>query len=138
MIGNLPDFQAYASARGNEAPSLADEEVAAQALLRASDYVSFNYVLQFLPGFTEASPHVDSAVYEAAILELETPGLFTTTYTLDQRKVLTQVDTIKWSLVEGSSGKSDFEKAAPTSTRIEAMLSPYMPGSVGFGVRSVG
>jgi len=80
---------------------------------------------------------VEPATYEAANLELATPGFFTKTYTPDQRKVLTAVDDIKWTVVGGGSSTYG---AQPVSTLIEAMFEPYIidRDAPGFMFASIG
>ena len=81
----------------------------------------------FLSGYDATSDYVEEATYEAASLELATPGFFTATYTAQERKVLTEVKGIKWTVVQGEADRAEaWANATPVSTRIESMLSPYM------------
>lgn len=121
MIGTLDAFRAYALERGNSAPTDATDADATAALVRASDHIRYSYVARFMSGFDETAANVEPATYEAALLELSTPGFFSATYTPGERKVLTEVRGVKWQVLDdGTDG------AAPVSTRVEAMLSPYI------------
>lgn len=138
MIGTIAAWRAYATARGNGAPASASDPLATQALTRASDYIQFYYVSQFLPSCTVTSPNVEEATYEAANYELTTPGFFTSVYTPDQRKVLTGVKGITWTVVDGDRNGEEWENASPTVTKIAAMLSNCMPGKFMIGLKSIG
>ena len=129
MYGTLDGFRSYALARGNSAPKDATDENATAALVRASDHIQYGYVNRFHAGCSEASDAVVPAAYEAAILELATPGFFSRTYTPGEAKVLTEVKGIKWTVVGGSSTGN--EAMTPVSTRIEAMLAPCLEGKIG-------
>ena len=122
MIGTIDALRTYAVERENEPTGLYDDTLATAALVRASDYITYHYVDRFQSGFDEDSPRVAPAAYEAALLELETPGFWTKTYTSDERKVLVGVGDIRWQVIGGASSNS----AAPVSTKIEAMLRPYL------------
>lgn len=122
MIGTLEGFRDYTATRGNTAPTDAEDSAATAALVRASDHIQFGYVDRFAVGFDALSPNVEAATYEAAALELEKPNFFSRTYTPGERKVLTEVNGIKWEVIGGENAGS----AAPRSTRIEDMLKSYM------------
>jgi hypothetical protein len=84
---------------------------------------------------------IEQATYDAANLELATPGFWSTTFSNDQAKVLTGVDTIRWTPITMGS-KTDTGRAAdavrPVSTKIDAMLSKCMPSvRVGVGLRTL-
>lgn len=125
MYGSLTDWRAYATDRGDNTPTAAADVDATAALVRASDYIKFTYVANFASGYDATVAEVELAAYEAALLELATPNFFTTTYTPDQQKVLTEVKGIKWTMKDATA---DLERdsAGPVSTRIDAMLRPYM------------
>ena len=95
MFGTIADWRAYATARGNTAPTAASDALATAALVRASDHIQYAYVAQFLPGYDETAPEVEPATYEAANYELATPGFFAKVYTPGDRKVLTKVEFVK-------------------------------------------
>ncbi|MEF2073489.1 DnaT-like ssDNA-binding protein [Consotaella aegiceratis] len=65
---------------------------------------------------------VVNASYEAAMLQMTTPGILTKTFTPGERKVLTEVKGIKWEVVGSDAG------APPVvvSTTIEGMLAPLL------------
>lgn len=139
MIGTLGAWRAYTEARGNQLPTNAPDPAALAALQRASDYIRFHYVRQFVATYDETSPYVEEATYEAASLELIVPGFFSQTFTPDQQKVLTEVKGIKWTVIPGATDSADaWANATPTSTIVAAMLDPYMPGKASFGLRAVG
>lgn len=137
MYGTLADWRSWATARGDNAPTAASDADATAALVRASDYIEFNYVAQLLPGYDSSLSVVEPATYVAAGLELATPGFFSQTYTPADRKVLTEVKGIKWTVV--GKGASVFAYA-PTSTLIDAMFEPYLGDREApfFSMRSVG
>lgn len=120
MTATVEGLIAYADARGTVIYNTAVTE---QALTRASDYINYSYVQLFTSSFSADSPNVDPAIYEAAMLEVTTPGFFSKTYTEADRKVLVEVEGIKWEHIGSSDGVNSFE---PKSSRIEAMLRPYM------------
>lgn len=137
MYGTLEGWRAYATARGDNAPTAASDVDATAALTRASDMIQYRYVANLLPGYDETLPVVESATYVAASFELATPNLFSTTYTADERKVLTGVDTIRWTVI--GNGKGAFGSMA-TSTLIDAMFFPYIASRDGpfFGLKAIG
>ena len=146
VYGNSSGFAAYATTNGYTVP---DGDVDA-ALARGSAYIDALYGPRF-PGAptdgaeqerewprtgasdiygnaiaSDATPtRVVSATYEAALLELASPGSLSATLTPDQRKVLTRVDKIEWEVVKGS-GSGGMADATPTSTRIEGLLWPLL------------
>lgn len=123
MYGTLADWRSYATARGNSAPTDATDTLATAALVRASDHIKYRYVANLLVGYDETLSVVEPATYEAAALELATPGFFSKTYTPAEQKVLTGVDKIRWT-VTGKAGEK--YAAQPVSTIIEAMFEPYV------------
>jgi hypothetical protein len=137
VIGSLAAWRAYATARGDNAPTAAADAVATAALVRASDHILHFWVRQFITG-NETSPYVEEATYEAANFELATPGFFSTTYTPAQQKVLTEVKGIKWTLKPGAEGPDAWANATPVSSKIAAMLDGYMPGRYRIGLATLG
>lgn len=137
MYGSLAEWRAYALARGNNAPTVANDTVAGAALTRASDHILYRYVANLLPGYDDTLAVVEPATYEAANLELATPGFFSKTFTPGEQKVLTEVRGIKWTVV-GDASKS--YSASPTSTLVDAMFAPYISDrdAPSFMLRSVG
>lgn len=123
MYGTIAAWRVYATARGATAPALASDPLATAALLRASDYIRFSYVTRMGDLSADALLAIDEAAYIAAGYELTTPGFFSATYTEGDRKVLTEVKGIKWTVVgEAKDGRG----MAPTSTLIDGLLWPYM------------
>lgn len=115
------------TARGNAEPETAADDKVAAALIRASDYIQAHYVARFSDQDT-SQPEVVQAVYITAGYELDKPGFFSKTFTPSEQKVLTEVNGIKWTPVGNASGP---ESAAPRSTVIEALLTPFLNVSVG-------
>jgi hypothetical protein len=136
--GTLAGWRAYALERGNSAPTDATDPVASAALKRAEDYIKYNYVAYFYASYTEDLPEVEFATYEAANYELATPGFFSVTYTPSQQSVLTEVDGIKWTVVNNMDSNESFSNASPVSNRVEAMLRKYLPSKNSVGIMSVG
>jgi len=122
MIGNVTALIAYAGARGTV---IADTAATLQALVRASDYIQFTY----LDGSscTAASANVVEATYEAAIAEVATPFIWTSTFTPADQKVLTKVGDIQWT-VTGDASKGG--ASVPRSTKIETMLRQCIGGGL--------
>jgi len=120
ITASVADWIVYAAARGDVIENTA---ASAQALVRATDHIQFTYVDRFGGGVTPDPDVVNAAVYEAAKLELATPGFWSKTFTPDQQKVLVEVKGIKWETRGDASGA---EGATPVSTKIEAMLRRYM------------
>lgn len=137
MAASLVGWRAYAAARGNQAPTVAADDVAGAALVRASDHIRYAYVARLLPGYDESLAVVEPATYEAANLELATPGFFSKVFTPGEQKVLTQAGDIKWTVV-GDASKPG--AATPVSTLIEAMFAPYLLDATapGFMLMSIG
>lgn len=141
MYGTLADWRAHAAARGNTAPTDADDTVATAALTRASDYIKYQYVSRLTSGYDETLDVVELAAYEAANIELATLGFFSKTYTPAEQTVLTQVGSISFTPVNQSTGKAGH--STPRSILIEAMFQPYVTPrdgeeSLGGFIRSVG
>lgn len=141
MYGTIADWRSYALERGDSAPTDASDADATAALVRASDYIRFTYVERFRSGCVTPDETIEHATYEAANLELATPGFWSTTFSMDQAKVLTGVDTIKWTPIKMDS-RTDTERPAdmmrPVSTKIDAMLSKCMPSArIGVGFRTL-
>jgi hypothetical protein len=135
MAATLAGWIAYAALRGAHVPNNDNSQ---HALVRGTDYIRFHYINKFLPGYDETSPYVDEAIYEASSFELTTPGFWTTTFTPSQQKVLTRAGDISWSVTGGTDSSDAWANASPTSTKIAAMLSPYMPGRFQVGLKAVG
>lgn len=131
-MADLAGFRAYHIERGNSAPTNAPDVDAEASLVRGADYVRDTYVAGFLPRYADPLPDaVDEAIYEAAALELTAPGFFSKTYTEADAKVLVGVGDIRWEFVGRKGGSR-----APTSTKIEAKLRPYMGGGTTWLLRA--
>lgn len=127
MTATVADWITYAAARGD---TVADDADSAAALVRAQDYIAYTYANRFYSQPTDEL--IEEATYEAAKQELATPGFWSKTFTPDQQKVLTEVKGIKWTIRGDASG---VDAATPVSTKIEAMLRPYiMPIAAAFVV----
>lgn len=144
MYGTLSGWRAYALARGDEAPTDADDDVATAALVRASDMIRLRYLPNMLPGYGvdfippgSTLPLVEEGAYIAASFELATPGFFSRTYTESEQKVLTEVKGIKWTVTGKTSG---VYSSMPSSTLVDAMFWPYIidADADGFMLLSVG
>lgn len=136
MSTSLAGWRAYATARGNSAPASADDTTAGAALQRAVDYIKYTYLVRFLDQSAITLPVVDEATYLAAGYELTAPGFFTKTFNPAEAKVLTGLDSLRWTPITVKEG--DPNMYAPRSSVIEAMFFPYMPGNLSFGMRTVG
>ncbi len=140
LIGSIIDWRTYAAARGDDAPAGASDELATEALQRATDYIRHAYVSRFVSPYSESSDYVEEATYEAANKELATVGFWTKTFTEDQQKVLVGVDTIKWSPIKSTSLDSAGQIATPRSTLIDNMLNRYLPDAKRLGpyIKTIG
>lgn len=125
--GDLAGANAYHAARGHDAWTGADA-AKSQALTRAQDYIRTSYVARFAAGFDAMATDVDSATYEAALMELVTPGVFSKTYTEAETKVLVGLGDLRWQVTGNTKDARSF---APRSSKIEALLWPYMARTYG-------
>jgi hypothetical protein len=64
-----------------------------------------------------------SASYEAAAVELRTPGALSRTYTPAEQKVLVEVKGIKWQVTGDANAKGS---SIPIVTAIEGLLAPLL------------
>lgn len=144
MYGTIAGWRAYATARGDNAPTAASDVLATAALTRASDMIRLRYLPNMLPGYGvdfippgSDLPLVEEASYIAASIELSTPGFFSRTYTESEQKVLTEVKGIKWTVTGRTSG---VYSSMPSSTLIDAMFWPYITDADadGFMLLSIG
>ena len=118
MTATVTAWTAYASAAG---VVIADDADSAAALVRAGRYIQRTFIAsREYAGIPDDI--AEQATYEAAALELATPGFWSRTFTPDQQKVLTKVDTIQWTVIGNASGAMG---ATPVSTAIDAMMRPY-------------
>jgi len=133
MYGTLIDFRAYATARGDTAPTAATDPVATAALVRASDYIRTRYVLRLGLSAPEADEAVIEATYIAARREIATPGFWSATFTPSSVKTLVAVEGIRWK--EADPGKVGFtgrDLVTPMDPAIDALLMPwgFIPGTI--------
>lgn len=115
------EADAYLSAAGHAAWTGTDALKDA-AIIRGQRYVASTYNRMWCVAFeNDAAPHaVKYAIAEAALLELQTPGFFSKTYTEAERKVLVGVASIRWEVVGDRSGEL---AEVPRSTIIDGLLS---------------
>jgi len=137
-------FEDYAAANGYDIPA----GTVAAARLRGSVYLDGHYYQRW-PGeptggvdqerswprksaadrYGNAIPpaavpaRVVSASYEAALIELRTPGFFSKTFTEADKKVLTKVQSIEWKYIGSSKGD---RSSSPVSTVIDNILAPLL------------
>ena len=131
MYGTLAAFRAYASQRGNAAPTAVSDADATAALVRGSDYIRTRYVIRFLAGIESTLPEVEEATYIAAQRELATPGFWSKTYTPGEAKTLVQVDTIQWKPNDRvGRGVYGADLVVPVDGMIEALLARYTGSNV--------
>lgn len=130
MYGTIADWRVWATARGDSAPTDAEDGDATAALVRASDYVRSRYVANLRSSYDTTLqptgfeyPLVEEAAFIAAGLELATPGFFSKTYTPAQQKVMTAAGPIRWTTV--GAGKKTYG-AMPVHTQIDALFEPYV------------
>lgn len=141
--GDNSGFTAYAATVGYTIPGGADIDVARQI---GSTYIDSLYGERFpgeptggieqdrewprtgatAYGATLASDviptRVVNASYEAAILQMKNPGSLSASYTPGTRKVLTQVDKLKWEVI----GSGSDARAYIVSEEIEGILAPLL------------
>tara|TARA_R110000868_G_scaffold348974_2_gene610142 strand:- start:14402 stop:14800 length:399 start_codon:yes stop_codon:yes gene_type:complete len=118
IYGNIIDWRSYALARGDNAPTAASDPDATASLQRASDYIRTRYVIRL--GLADDDANVIEATYIAAGYDLATPNFWATTFTPAQAKVLTKVDAIQWTVIDG--GASGMDAQLPTSPAIDALF----------------
>lgn len=66
---------------------------------------------------------VINSAYEAALIEMRTPGFFSKTFTESEKKVLTSVGPIKWTYTGNTKGD---RASSPVSTTIDNLLAPLL------------
>ena len=141
MYGTIADWRTYAEERGSSAPTNADDADATAALVRASDYIKYEYVSRLTSGYDETLDVVELATYEAANHELTTVGFWVKAFTPSEQRIVTRVGEISFQPVGESTGKVGF--STPRSTLIERMFAPYVTAregeeGAGFIMQSVG
>jgi len=119
MTATVAGWIAYAADAGDV---VADNADSAAALVRAGRYIHRTFLAS--REYADIPDDIaEQATYEAASLELATPGFWTKTFTPDQQKVLTEVKGIKWTSRE--SGLTGASAATPVSTAVDALMRPY-------------
>ena len=142
--GDDSEFADYAAANGYYIPT----GTVAAARLRGSVYLDGHYYRRW-PGeptggidqerswprktatdrygnvidSTAVPARVVSASYEAALIELQTPGFFSNTFIEADKKVLTKVQSIEWEYIGSSKGD---RSSSPVSTVIDNILAPLL------------
>lgn len=131
MYGTLVEFRAYATERGNSAPTLATDTAATASLVRGSDYIRTRYVIRFIEGFDDTIPEVEEATYIASQRELTTPGFWAKTYTPGEAKTLVKVDTIQWQHNDRvARGVYGADLVVPVDPMIDALLARYSGSTI--------
>jgi len=138
MYGSLSGWQAYVEARDIANQSISDPG-SIPVLVRASDYIKYHYVVNFMPQYDDTVPEVELATYEAACIENTKPGFFERTYSPGEAKMLVAVDSIRWEKVTASRQEDlDNNVMVPISTKIDMYLRRYMRLKGSCGLRSIG
>ncbi len=138
MYGSVEGWQEYVAERGIAGQTIADPE-SLPVLVRASDYIKYHYVVNFMSQFDETVPEVVLATYEAACIENLQPGFFTKKFSTGHKKVLVAVESVRWEKVTGvNSDLIDNDQMVPVSTKVEMYLSRYMRRRRTSGIFSVG
>jgi len=138
MYGSLSGWQQYVAARGITGQPITDPG-SLPVLVRASDYIKYHYVVNFMSQYDDTVPEVELAAYEAACLENTTPGFFERTLSPGEAKMLVAVDSIRWEKVTASRQEDlDNNVMVPISTKIDMYLRQYMRLRGSSGLRSIG
>lgn len=150
MYGTLDAADAYHEIRGNTAwISQTDEDIRTARLIKASDYIDAFYASRFSGSKTggrlqaHAWPRinvsdvygsavdsltvpleVEKATYELALQEEIRPGILSPTSTSDDRKILTQVEGIRWQIVSTAAGSKS--SVYPEFPLIDGILYPLL------------
>lgn len=137
MYGTLAGWQSYVLARGITGQLIDDDSL--PALVRASDYIKYHYVVNFIVGYDDTLPEVEMATYEAACIENLEPNFFSRKFTPSDAKVLMQVDSLRWEKVTRSRMDDlDNSPMVPVSTKVEMYLRRFMRTKSNVGLLSVG
>jgi len=138
MYGSLSGWQDYVDARGITGQTITDPG-SLPVLVRASDYIKYHYVVNFMSRYDDTVPEVELATYEAACLENITPGFFDRTFSPGEAKMLVAVDSIRWEKITASRQEDlDNNVMVPISTKIDMYLRRYMRLQGSCGLRSIG
>ncbi len=120
VYSTIEDWRAYALARGNGAPTSANDTDAQAALQRASDYIRTRYVLPL--GLSGDAANVIEATHIAAGYEMTTPGFWSKTFTPAQQKVLTGVESVRWTVSGNATMDKGYRAQVPVSPAIDALF----------------
>lgn len=136
MYGSIEGWQEYVASRGITGQTI--DETSLPALVRASDYVKYHYVVNFRSPYGEDVPEVELATYEIACIENTTPGFFSTTFIPSEAVTLVNVDSIRWERTYKKDEAPDHSSLVPISTKADNYLRPYMRMKSNAGIFSVG
>lgn len=147
MYGTVGDADTYHAARGNAAWAAADAADRAAALVRGSLYLDGAYPLWRLPGLpavagqehhwprTDATDYwgndvsgtvptrVEHAAYEAALVEMTSPGSLTPTYTESARVRREKVGPIETEYADSAMG---IHGSIPVLATVHALMAPLL------------
>lgn len=132
LFGSIGDWRAYALARGDSAPTDANDTDATASLQRSSDYIRTRYVIPL--GLQADAENVIEATYIAAGYDIATPGFWQKTFTPGQAKTLTKVDGIQWTVQENASLERGYAAQLPVSPAIDALFGGTANTGVFLGV----
>lgn len=121
-MATVEAWTAYAEARGLPGIGAATPDQIAEALVRASDYISLHY----LPKLKTQPPAavVDHATYIAAEYELNQRGYFSRANEPGvSNKMLTRAGELSWTPMRADRSA---DPVMPTVKAIEALFRPYM------------
>jgi hypothetical protein len=116
----VAEADAYAASRGLTWSG--DNTAKTAALRRGQDYIAGEYNRKWLVGFTDATAPdvVKYAIVEAATREITTPFGLTPDVRMGSAKVLTGLDTLKWTPLKSDPKAADMK---PTIFAIRGLLS---------------
>lgn len=103
-----------------------DEPAKLAALRRGQDYIAREYNGRWSVEFAndDAPALIQIAIFDAAIEEARTPGLFRQVVKAADAKVLTGVGSIQWTQVAG--GPTGVDSLRPRLRHVEGMLAPLI------------
>ena len=74
-----------------------------------------------IAGYSEDCPQIETGTYIAALYELNDAGFFLKTYTPAEKKVLTEVSGVKWTMVGNAGSVLSY---SPVCNQIQALFDP--------------
>lgn len=138
MYGTVAGWQTYVTERGITGQTITDP-ASLPALVRASDYIKYHYVANFMSKYSDAEPEVILATYEAACFENTKPGFFQRTVTPSRASALVATKNIRWERLSPSQIEPlDNSQLVPINTKVEMFLRPFMRMRHMSGMFSVG